>query len=81
MRWAICFFVRDRATQRIVHHEIDDIDTDQMLAPERTKIERQRFDNLAKEYPPGDFEVFRQGFDSRESLYSTWPELNESKRA
>ena len=75
MKWTMCFFVRDLATRRIVHHEIEEIDADAMPASDRAKLQGQHTRELMKQYPPSKFEVFLQGFDSLKSLYSSWPEL------
>jgi hypothetical protein len=81
MKWTMCFFVRDLESRRIVHHEIEAIDTAAMLATERSRIETQRLDELMNRYPSSGFEVFLQGFDSLEALYRTWPELSPQAEA
>lgn len=75
MKWTMCYFVRDLATRRIVRHEVEEIDTAEMFADDRAKLEGERIRELMKTYRPSEFEVFLQGFDSLSSLYSTWPEL------
>lgn len=75
MKWTTCYFVRDLATRRIVHHEIEEIDTAAVSADDRAKLEGTRIRELMKTYRPSEFEVFLQGFDSTSSLYSAWPEL------
>lgn len=76
MKSTKCFFVRNLRTHRVVHHEIEEIDSADVSASERAKIEGQRIRELMSQYPPTEFEVFVQGFDSRNSLYSIWPELS-----
>ncbi|HEY4177716.1 MAG TPA: hypothetical protein VGM90_12810 [Kofleriaceae bacterium] len=76
MKWTLCFFVRDLESRRIVHHEIEEIDTAAMLATERGRIETQKLDQLMDRYPPNRFDVFLQGFDSLNALYASWPELS-----
>lgn len=76
MKSTMCFFVRDLATRRIVRHEIEEIDSDEMAANERAKIETEHVRELMNRFPPSEFEVFLQGFDSLTSLYSSWPELS-----
>lgn len=75
MKWTMCFFVRDLATRRIVHHEIEEVDTANMSVSERAKLESQRIRELMQRYDPATFEVFLQGFDSLHTLYSSWPDL------
>ena len=70
MRSTKCFFVRDLRTRRVVHHEIEEIDSADISASDRSKTEGQRIRELMSQYPPTEFEVFVQGFDSRDSLYS-----------
>lgn len=75
MKWTMCFFVRDLATRRIVHHEIEEIDTADMPATDRSELEGQRIRELMRQFGPDTFEVFLQGFDSLGTLYGAWPEL------
>ena len=75
MKSTMCFFVRDLTTRRIVHHEIEEIDSRDMPADQRAAHDTQRIRELMKQYPSSGFEVFLQGFDSLPSLLSAWPEL------
>lgn len=72
----MCFLVRDRTTRRIVRHDLEEIDSDDMAADERAKLQTEHIRELMKQFPPSEFEVFLQGFDSLTSLYSSWPELS-----
>lgn len=75
MKWTICFFVRDLATRRVVHHEIEEVDAADLTASDRVKRDRQRVSELMQQYNPDTHEVFLQGFDCPGALYSAWPEL------
>jgi hypothetical protein len=79
MKSTTCVFVRNLTTRRVVHHEIDEIDSDEVSPSEQAKIERRRIQELMTQYPPSEFEVFAQGFDSRNTLYSIWPELRSDE--
>jgi hypothetical protein len=81
MKWTTCIFVRDRSSRRIVHHEIEELDNEQFLAPDSSRKQSQRIATLMAQYPSSGFEVFAQGFDSVATLYSTWPELPENAGA
>ena len=80
MKSTMCFFVRDLATRRIVHHEIQEIDSADMPSSVSSKLQGEHIDELMKQYPPSEFDVFLQGFDSLSSLYSAWPELEPRAR-
>jgi hypothetical protein len=67
--------VRDERTRRIAHHEIEEVTAEEMLAPDYAERQVDRVATLMKAYPPPDFDVFLQGFDSAATLYSAWPEL------
>lgn len=75
MKTTNCFFVRDLATRRIVHHEIDEIDTEDMPASQRAALDTRRIRALIDQYPSSRYEVFLQSFDSLPSLFDIWPEL------
>lgn len=76
MKSTNCYFVRALDTRRIVYHEVEEDDSDEMPSNERAKLQTERIRGLMKQYPPALFEVFLQGFDSLTSLYSAWPELS-----
>jgi hypothetical protein len=71
MKWIVGYFVRELATRRIVHHEIEELD-----APpaERARHEAARVRALMAKYSLG-YDVFDQGFSSLDALYLAWPEL------
>ncbi len=75
MKTTNCFFVRDLATRRIVHHEIDEIDTADMPSSQRAALDSRRIRALTERYPSSGYEVFLQSFDSLASLLDIWPEL------
>jgi hypothetical protein len=81
MKWTKCFLVRELRSRRIVHHEIEEINTTELLAPDRASREEAHIHDLMRHYHPDDFEVFVQGFDSLDSLYSAWPELIASGKS
>ena len=75
MKSTMCFFVRDLTTRRIVHHEIEEIDSEAMSPDERAKLHMEHIRDLMKRFPSAQFEVFLQGFSSLRALYNAWPEL------
>lgn len=79
MKSTMCYFVRNLDTRRIVHHEIEEDDSDEMPSNERAKLQTERIRGLMRQYPPALFDVFLQGFDSLTSLYSAWPELSPKR--
>lgn len=70
MKSTMCFFVRDLLTRRIVHHEIEEVDSRDAPPNEHARLETARIRHLMRQYPVATLDVFLQGFNSLTSLYS-----------
>ncbi len=79
MKSIAAFFVRDLATNQIVHHETEEVDDSKRPIAEYSKRQQKHIEQLRRQYPIAKFDVFKQGFDSLESLYSNFPELREQR--
>ncbi|HEY4238856.1 MAG TPA: SUMF1/EgtB/PvdO family nonheme iron enzyme [Kofleriaceae bacterium] len=73
----VCFFVRDLATENIVHYEVEEVDLEKLPIDEYSRRQQQHLEHLRRLYPMAKYDVFKQGFSSLAALNGTWPELRD----